>query len=211
MNLSKECLCACACVLERVSADVIFFFLACDVPNSMTDAGMWVLVCAAVRKFEGVCVCVCWRRCGELRAILAVQWVFLTFIYPGWGLAEQAFSLFFSINTWLRDSDTNIHTWEQVWCIFSATCLHKGHLLSLLAHNHPSLVFHSEVFFLLKLKYAAPNLLFTFAFSVDFCMCTLEQLAISSVVLKVSPLPEWASLSNFWSALPAESTESQCT
>lgn len=51
MNLSKECV----CVSER--ALMFFFPLACDVHNSMTDAGMRVLVCAAVRKFEGVCVC----------------------------------------------------------------------------------------------------------------------------------------------------------
>lgn len=56
----------CACVHESSFCQknvyewvlmLFFFFLACDVHNSMTDAGMWVLVCAAVRKFEGVCVC----------------------------------------------------------------------------------------------------------------------------------------------------------
>ncbi len=57
MNLSKEC--ACVCVCESALMFFSFFFpLACDVHNSMTDAGMRVLVCAAVRKFEGVCVCV---------------------------------------------------------------------------------------------------------------------------------------------------------
>lgn len=51
-SAERICVCVCMCV-------VIFF--SCDVHNSMTDAGMRVPVCAAVRKFEVVraCVCVC--------------------------------------------------------------------------------------------------------------------------------------------------------
>lgn len=60
---------------------VIFFFLACDVHNSMTDAGMRVLVCAAVRKFKVVRACVFELKARwELTAILTVWFVFLTFI-----------------------------------------------------------------------------------------------------------------------------------
>lgn len=76
MNMSKECvyMCVGAYKSERV---LLFFFssLVCDVHNGMTDAGMRVLVCVAVRKFEGVCLCVCELKavCGGLIAILTLQ------------------------------------------------------------------------------------------------------------------------------------------
>lgn len=47
---------------------VLFFFLACDVHSSMTDAGMRDLVCAAVRKFKVVCVYGC-----ALKAVLGIK------------------------------------------------------------------------------------------------------------------------------------------
>lgn len=51
----RVCMCVLICrtnVCVRTCFLGGFFFLACDVHDSMTDAGMRVLVCAAVRKFK---------------------------------------------------------------------------------------------------------------------------------------------------------------
>lgn len=71
---------------------MVVFFLVCDVHNSMTDAGMRVLVCAAVRKFEGLYVCVL-KAVWGLPAILTLQSVFFN-LYLSRERFSQTLSLF---------------------------------------------------------------------------------------------------------------------
>lgn len=79
MNMSKECVYMCVGAYKSERVLLFFFFLSlslvCDVHNGMTDAGMRVLVCVAVRKFEGACVYVCESKavCGGLIAVLTLQ------------------------------------------------------------------------------------------------------------------------------------------
>lgn len=141
----------------------------------MLVCGYWC-VRAAVRNFQGVCVCMTWRQCWGLTAILTVQWVFLTFIYPGKGFAEHTFS-FFSSNTLLSHSAL-IHTFTvgscpvqeqmQVWCIFSTTCFVQGPFSFTLKTPRANPKHHLGF----SLQKNPPNV-FEYAFSVDFCVCKL--------------------------------------
>lgn len=147
-----------------------------------------------------------------------MQWVFLTFIYPGKGFLLNTLSLL-SSNTLLLHSAL-IHTFTPGSCplqeqsrfgaVAAPRASLKGLFLSPLAYKHPSLVsswvFHSNVCLFFPRK-TQTRCSFNLHFHFDFGVCTfctnLEQPDISSVVLKVSTLPEWAclaSLSNFWLA-----------
>lgn len=143
---SVKGICVCLCVFVREWGWMLFFFFqACDVTSSVTDAGMQVLGDAAVRNFKGVCVLK--AVCEGLTAILTVQWVFLTFIYSTKGFAEYAFSVFQQ-----HPAHMGSHLEKTVFSNF----------------KHTKTVSFLQSLFIHRTKPTASNLHFQFVMSVDF-------------------------------------------
>lgn len=143
MNMSKECVYVCVGANKSERVLLFFFFfpsLVCDVHNGMTDAGMRVLVCVAVRKFEGVCVCV-WAE-GSV-----------------WGINSHFDTAVSFLNLYLSREK---YCWTHCFSFSPSPCFH--------IHTHLHIVQEQSRFgvFLVVLTYRLPRQQYSFPFKSLF-------------------------------------------